>query len=82
LQPGLLLEEPLHLVVGQRLAELRAHLLEAGQQRAGLGDPVLDVAAHVPRGVELRLLRQITDAQAVGGKRLAQEVVVDAGHDA
>src|SRR5438034_1097494 len=43
---------------------------------------MLDVAAHILVGLELRLLRQVADAQAVGGKRLAEEVAVDAGHDA
>src|SRR5439155_23053642 len=42
----------------------------------------LDVAAHVLCGIELRLLRQVADAQAVGGKRLTEKVPVDAGHDA
>src|SRR5438034_6947592 len=43
---------------------------------------MLDVAAHILVGLELRLLRQVADAQAVGGKRLAEEVAVGAGHDA
>src|SRR5213076_1011583 len=63
-------------------AELRGDLLEAGEERARLRHALLDVAAHVLVGLELRLLRQVADAQAVGGKRLAEEVAVDAGHDA
>ena len=43
---------------------------------------LLDVAAHVFRGVEPRLLRQVADPHAVGGPRLAEELLVDAGHDA
>src|SRR4029453_14167810 len=42
----------------------------------------LDVPPPVLVGVERRLLGEIADAQPVGGKRLAQEVVVGAGHDA
>src|SRR5207253_1367920 len=75
-------EKLLHLGVRQRLAELRRYLLEPREDRARLGHALLDVATHVLRGIELRLLRQVADAQAVGGKRLPEEILVDAGHDA
>ena len=41
-----------------------------------------DVLAHRFCGIELRLLRQVTDAGAVGGPGLAGILVVDPGHDA
>ena len=82
LQARLLLEQLLHLVVAERLAQLGAHFLEAREQGARLGHALLDVAPHVLVRVERRLLGEIADAQPVGGERLAQEVVVDPGHDA
>src|SRR6185369_3958360 len=66
----------------ERLAQLGAHRLEAREDRARLRHALLDVAADVLGGVQRRLLRQVADAQAVGGEGLAQEVLVDAGHDA
>ncbi len=39
------------------------------------------VAADVEGGVELRLLREVADAGALGGPGLAGEVLVEAGHD-
>src|SRR5205814_2334177 len=64
LQARLLLEELLHLVGLERLAEPGAHRLEPRQQRARLGDALLDVATHVLRRIELRLLREVADAEA------------------
>ena len=62
-------------IVGfDRLAQPRADLLEPRQQGASLGDTFLDVAAHVLRRIELRLLRQVADPQAGRRKRLTQEV--------
>ena len=46
------------------------------------GDAEHDVAAHVERRVERRLLREIADAGALGEEALADELRVDAGHDA
>jgi hypothetical protein len=82
LQPRLLVEQLLHLLGFDRLTELRADLLEPPEQRPDLGDAFLHVAADVLRGIELGLLREITDPEARGGERLAEEVAVDAGHDA
>ena len=67
LELALLLHQRGHLVVGERLGELRGDLLEAAQQVAQLRDAVLDVAAHVLRGIELGLLREIADAQTGRG---------------
>jgi len=78
LQARLLVEQLLHLVGLDGLAELRAHLLEPCEERAGLGDAFLDVAADILRGIELGLLRQIADPQAGTWKRLAQKIADDA----
>src|SRR5207244_5481640 len=82
LELRLLVEQLLHLVCLERLAELGADLLESREQCPDLGDAFLDVAADVLGRIELRLLRQIADPESRGGKRLAEEVTVDAGHDA
>jgi hypothetical protein len=65
LQLRLLLEQR---VICRRRARRRLHadLVEAPQQVALVLDRLLDVAAHVERGVELRLLRQVADARALG----------------
>ena len=39
------------------------------------------IAEHVLGGIEFRLLRQISDLDAISGARFADEVVRDAGHD-
>ena len=57
---GLLLEDLVHLLGRQLLAELRVDLVEARQQRAHWRDALLDVAEHGLRRVERRLLRQIS----------------------
>ena len=57
-------------------------VLEAAEERAGRGHALLDVAEHVLRRVEPRLLREVADPDALGRARLAEEVLVDAGHDA
>ena len=46
------------------------------------GDALHDVLAHVLGRIELRLLRQVADAGALGDPALAVQVLVDAGHDA
>ncbi len=56
LELRLLFEQRRHLVVLERLGELRGDRLEAGEQRARLGHALFDVAEHVLRRVELRLL--------------------------
>src|SRR4029450_5952748 len=56
-------------------------LVEAVEQRAHLGDAVLDVPAHVLGRVELGLLLEQTDRRARRELRLAAVVLVLPGHD-
>ena len=81
LDARLFVEHLLHLLRRQILAQLRVHIVVAGQQGAGLGDTLLDVAQHRLRVVEPGLLRQKPDRDALAGKRLAEEAGVLAGHD-
>ena len=67
--------------VGVRLAKLSGDLVEAVQQPLGLGDAVLDVAAHVFGGVQLGLLGQVADLDTRLGAGLPEDIGVDAGHD-
>ena len=53
----------------------------AVDQRLLLGHALHGIAEHVLVGIELRLLRQIADAHAVGRPRLADEVLKLARHD-
>jgi len=46
-----------------------------------LGHTLHRIAEHVLRGVKLGLLWQVTDFDAIGGTRLADEIVDNAGHD-
>ena len=45
------------------------------------GDALHDIAAHILGGIELRLLRQIANADALGRPGLAGEFLVLPGHD-
>ena len=56
LQRRLLGQQLLHRLVGHRLREGVRDLIEAGQQRARLGDAFVDDLAHRLGGIELRLL--------------------------
>ncbi len=82
LQPALLFEQRVHLVVGELFREARGDRFEVREQIADAGEAFLDVAEHVLVGVELGLLREEADLDAVGGPRFAEEVLVDAGEDA
>src|SRR5439155_316790 len=82
LDAGLLAEELLHLRRRHVLAEAHRHLLEAREQMARRPDGLLDVLEDVLRRIEQRLLRQVADDDALGGRRVAREVVLDARHDA
>ena len=62
LQLGLLLQQLLHLVGRDVLAELRVDLVEAQQQLLHRRHGFLDVAEHRLAGIESRLLRQVPDA--------------------
>ena len=82
LQFPLFLEQRIHLVVGHRLGEFLADLVETVQQLDGLAETFLDIAAHVLLGIQLGLLRQVADLDACLRASLAFEFLVDAGHDA
>ena len=61
---GLLVDDLVHLLGRQVLAELRIQLVVAGQERLDLGDPFLDVPEHGLRRIELRLLVEKPDASS------------------
>ena len=82
LEAPLLRQELLHLGVRHGLGEPGADLLEPSEEVPGRRHALLDVAEDGLRRIEPRLLREIADPDAVGRARLAQEVRVDAGHDA
>ena len=67
--------------VGVGLGELRADLGEAVEQVARLAHAVLDVAAHVLGGIELRLLLEQADVAPGSGVAVAARGVLDPGHD-
>src|SRR5437773_6808889 len=71
-----------HLVVRERLAELRRKLLVPLQHRPPVRDAFLDVAPHVLAGVKLRLLGEQAGAIALRNARVADVLLVDARHDA
>ena len=73
----------LHLgeLVGGLLGVVRGELVEAVEQRLGLGDAVLDVAEHVLALVEVGLLLEHPDARARRERGLAAVLLIDAGHD-
>ncbi len=82
LQAALLVEQLLHLRIVHRLGELHRDVVEVVQDLPQVRHAVLDVAADILRGVELRLLRQVADLGAGERACIAKEIGVDAGHDA
>jgi hypothetical protein len=74
--------EGVHPVVVQGLGEQVGDLVEAVDHALHLGDGRLDVAAHVLGEIELGLLGQEADAHRRVLEGLADELLVDAGHDA
>ena len=82
LQPALLLEELVHRLGGHLFPELHIELVVAIEERLDLRDAFLDVAAHGFGWIEAWLLLQKADGNAVGRKRLADELGVLARHDA
>jgi hypothetical protein len=74
--------ELVHLGLGERLRELRRKLFVPLQDGALIGDALVDVAPHVLGRVELRLLREQARPVALGDVRVADVLLVDAGHDA
>src|SRR6185437_4280577 len=81
LQLRLPLEEGIHFRLLERLGEAVADAVELLDQPQGLADAFLHDAAHVTCRIELRLLRQIADADATLRARLAVDLLVQAGHD-
>jgi hypothetical protein len=65
-----------------RLGKLHVDLVELVQQRLGLGNAQLDIAAHVQAVVEFGFLRQVADLDTGLRARLANVIGIDAGHDA
>ena len=61
---------------------IHRQLVVAVEHRLLVGDAEHDIAAHVERLVELRLLREIADPRAFGDKALAGKLCVDSRHDA
>jgi hypothetical protein len=78
----LFLEDLVHVLRRQLLAEPGVDLVVPREQCFDVGNPFLDVAAHVFRGVQARLLRQEPDGDPFRGPGLAEEVTIFAGHDA
>jgi hypothetical protein len=81
LETPLLLHHLVHLGRRQILPELHVQLVVAVENRLRRGDAFLDVAFDGLGRVEPGLLRQEADRDAVGGKRLADELGIFAGHD-
>jgi hypothetical protein len=78
---GLFLEQLLHRVAVHRLGKLRGDVVEAREQRLGLGDALLDVLERGLLRVEARLLLEEADLDVLRRLRVAQVVLVDARHD-
>ncbi len=81
LQLALLREERVHLVVGELLAELVAHCLEAIEERLHLAQPLGDIAGDRLLGIERRLLGEITHLGALGRPGLAVKLLLHPRHD-
>ena len=78
----MLFEQGVHFLIRHRVRELVAHLVEALYEVENLAHAFHNRGAHVFRGVELRLLRQKTHADAVLWPRFAIEAGIEAAHDA
>ena len=74
-------EQGLHLL-GIDLAQPRSDLLEPPQQAGGLGDPQLDVPAHVQGRVEVGLLREHAHGGPGRQLRVARGLLVEPRHHA
>ena len=70
------------LVVGVGVRPFGHHGVVLVEQRLDLGDAVHHVALDVLRRVELRLLAQVADRETGRQPRLADEAVIQPGHDA
>ena len=69
-------------LVGGLVRVVGGDLVVAVEQRLLGRDALHDVLAHGELRIELRLLLQVADAGAFGDPALADELLVDAGHDA
>ena len=81
LKLGLLGDDLVHLVIGQLFGKPCADLVEPVHELLRLAKAGQDVAGDIHAGVELRLLRKITDLDAVGRPGLAVELGIEPGHD-
>ena len=82
LEPPHLVAEPVHLLVGHALlAHAVADGVVAVENRLRLRHALLDALAYGLRRVELRLLLEVADADALCDLALAHEVLVEAGQD-
>ncbi len=68
--------------VGIGIGPHRQHFVVAIDDGLHGTDPVHHIPHHVPGRVEVRFLREITDAESTGEPGLAGEAVVETGHDA
>ena len=69
-------------LVGGLVGVVHGELVVAVEDRLARRDPLHDVLADSLCRIELRLLRQVADARAFGDPAVADEILVDAGHDA
>ena len=69
-------------LVGGLVRIIHGEIVVAIEDGLLLRDAEHDIAAHVERRVELRLLRQIADPRALGDEALARIFLVGARHDA
>ena len=69
-------------LVGGLVRVVHGELVVAVEDRLLRRHAVHDVLAHALGRIELRLLRQVADARALGDPALAGELLVDPGHDA
>ncbi len=69
-------------LVGGLVGIVHRQLVVAVDDRLLRRHPLHDVLAHRFGRIELRLLRQVADAGALGGPSLAGKLGVEAGHDA
>ena len=81
LEPALFFQKPVHLVIAHRFGEAGRDGVEIVEQLAQLPHAFFDVASHVFGRVELRLLREVSDASACQRLRLADEVRIYSRHD-
>src|SRR5262249_53229349 len=81
LEPALLFQELIHLVIAHRFGEAGRDGIEVVEQLALLPYAVLDVASHVLGGIELRLRGEISNASASERLALADKVLVHPRHD-